>query len=359
MKRGGVRDAHDQAVLGEEPGHRLPTALCGLDATARSRRAPTRRPPPRQLPCSPPRTRWMPGERSGPLATRACQSTPPPPARGQITEVFRAGDAPAGVVALALALQLEAEGVHEELPALRWVGHDDCHARNELNVQVAQPTPRPLRIGLRTPLGGARAAAHRKRKIGGLASDPKSTGKSALEPFSEPVRRWFEGSFAEPTPAQALRLAPHRRWRPHADLRPDGVRQDPRGLPLGDRPPGCDRRPSARRLGTGVRIVYVSPLKALSYDIERNLRAPLTGIGVDIAVGLRTGDTPQKDRQAMRRKPPDILITTPESLYLMMTSARSGDPHRRRGGDRRRDPRRRPVEARRPPGADPGAALDS
>ena len=70
-----------------------------------------------------------------------------------------------------------------------------------------------------------------------------------------------------------------------------------------------------------MRIVYVSPLKALSYDIERNLRAPLTRIGVDIAVGLRTGDTPQKDRQAMRRKPPDILITTPESLYLMMTSA--------------------------------------
>jgi len=61
---------------------------------------------------------------------------------GPDTEVFRAGDAPAGVVALALALQLEAEGVHEELPALRWVGHDDCHARNELNVQVAQPTPR-------------------------------------------------------------------------------------------------------------------------------------------------------------------------------------------------------------------------
>src|SRR5205823_7353922 len=75
------------------------------------------------------------------------------------------------------------------------------------------------------------------------------------------------------------------------------------------------------RLGSGVRIAYVSPLKALSYDIERNLRAPLRGIkGPEVTVGLRTGDTPQKERQAMLRRPPDILITTPESLYLMLTS---------------------------------------
>ena len=68
------------------------------------------------------------------------------------------------------------------------------------------------------------------------------------------------------------------------------------------------------------RLVYVSPLKALSYDIERNLRAPLRGIGADIEVAIRTGDTPQRERQAMRRRPPDILITTPESLYLILTS---------------------------------------
>ena len=67
-------------------------------------------------------------------------------------------------------------------------------------------------------------------------------------------------------------------------------------------------------------MVYISPLKALSYDVERNLRAPLQGIGADVSVGLRTGDTPQKERQAMKRTPPDILITTPESLYLMLTS---------------------------------------
>jgi ATP-dependent Lhr-like helicase len=162
------------------------------------------------------------------------------------------------------------------------------------------------------------------RKIGGLATAAKTTGESALEPFSAPVRRWFEGSFAEPTPAQALGW-PHIADGDHTLIcAPTGS-----GKTLAAFLWGIDRL--ARRaelpadaddsLGSGVRIVYVSPLKALSYDIERNLRAPLRGIGVDIAVGLRTGDTPQKDRQAMRRKPPDILITTPESLYLMMTSA--------------------------------------
>ena len=77
-------------------------------------------------------------------------------------------------------------------------------------------------------------------------------------------------------------------------------------------------RPRPRRRHT--RLVYVSPLKALAYDIDRNLRAPLRGIGADVTVGVRTGDTPQRDRAAMRRNPPDILITTPESLYLMLSS---------------------------------------
>src|SRR6202042_2763785 len=69
----------------------------------------------------------------------------------------------------------------------------------------------------------------------------------------------------------------------------------------------------------GISLVYVSPLKALSYDIDRNLRVPLRGIGADLRVAVRTGDTPQRERQAMLREPPDILITTPESLYLMLT----------------------------------------
>jgi len=70
------------------------------------------------------------------------------------------------------------------------------------------------------------------------------------------------------------------------------------------------------------RVLYVSPLRALNHDVERNLRAPLAGIGADppVAVALRSGDTPQSQRAAIRRNPPDILITTPESLYLMLTS---------------------------------------
>ncbi|HTN25384.1 MAG TPA: DEAD/DEAH box helicase, partial [Solirubrobacteraceae bacterium] len=76
----------------------------------------------------------------------------------------------------------------------------------------------------------------------------------------------------------------------------------------------------ARAPAAHTRLVYVSPLKALAYDIDRNLRAPLRGIGADLSVGVRTGDTPQKERAAMRRHPPDILITTPESLYLMLSS---------------------------------------
>ena len=78
-------------------------------------------------------------------------------------------------------------------------------------------------------------------------------------------------------------------------------------------------------------MLYVSPLKALAVDVERNLRTPLTGIrqaatrlGVpppDITVGMRTGDTPADERRAFARTPPDILITTPESLFLLLTSA--------------------------------------
>src|SRR4029077_7973406 len=79
------------------------------------------------------------------------------------------------------------------------------------------------------------------------------------------------------------------------------------------------------------RVLYVSPLKALAHDVDRNLRSPLVGIrrqiesdGLtppDIAVAIRTGDTPSDVRRSMERHPPDILITTPESLFLLLTSA--------------------------------------
>jgi ATP-dependent Lhr-like helicase len=146
-----------------------------------------------------------------------------------------------------------------------------------------------------------------------------------LSPFSEPVRRWFQASFAEPTPAQALGWPKIAAGANTLICAPTGS-----GKTLAAFLWGIDRLVrEPESLGQGVRIVYVSPLKALSYDIERNLRAPLKGIGAGegaeaggsgISVGLRTGDTPQRERQAMRRKPPDILVTTPESLYLIMTS---------------------------------------
>ena len=135
--------------------------------------------------------------------------------------------------------------------------------------------------------------------------------------FSAPVRRWFEASFEAPTPAQTLGWPAIAGGANTLICAPTGSGKTLTAFLWGiDR---LAREPES--LGSGVRIVYVSPLKALSYDVERNLRAPLRGIGdVEVAVGLRTGDTPQRERQAMLRKPPDILITTPESLYLMMTS---------------------------------------
>jgi ATP-dependent helicase Lhr and Lhr-like helicase len=140
-------------------------------------------------------------------------------------------------------------------------------------------------------------------------------GSDPLGPFSEPVRRWFEASFEGPTPAQVGGWEAISGGANALICAPTGS-----GKTLASFLWGIDKLARAPELGTGVRIVYVSPLKALSYDIERNLRAPLRGIGAEISVGLRTGDTPQSERRAMRKNPPDILITTPESLYLMLSS---------------------------------------
>jgi ATP-dependent Lhr-like helicase len=142
-----------------------------------------------------------------------------------------------------------------------------------------------------------------------VASDP-------LSRFTEPVAEWFRGSFDEPTRAQSLG------WPAIADgdstllLAPTGS-----GKTLAAFLTALDgfvRDPEER----GTRVLYISPLKALNHDIERNLRAPLAGIPFvrRPRVAVRSGDTPQRERTAMRREPPDILITTPESLYLMLTS---------------------------------------
>jgi ATP-dependent Lhr-like helicase len=149
-----------------------------------------------------------------------------------------------------------------------------------------------------------------------LATDAKqSAGSDPLAPFSAPVRRWFEASFEGPTPAQAGGWEAIAGGANALICAPTGS-----GKTLASFLWGIDRLSRTPERGAGVRLVYVSPLKALSYDIERNLRAPLRGIGADISVGLRTGDTPQSERRAMRKTPPDILITTPESLYLMLSS---------------------------------------
>jgi ATP-dependent Lhr-like helicase len=154
--------------------------------------------------------------------------------------------------------------------------------------------------------------------------------------FSAPTREWFASAFAAPTPAQAGA------WRAASDgehalvVAPTGsgktlaaflwaldritVEQAGRGSAGG--PPPDPR--------TRCRVVYVSPLKALAVDVERNLRSPLTGIRLaaqrlgeavpDVTVGVRSGDTPADERRALASRPPDILITTPESLFLLLTS---------------------------------------
>jgi ATP-dependent Lhr-like helicase len=137
-----------------------------------------------------------------------------------------------------------------------------------------------------------------------------------MAPFSAATRRWFDASFEGPTPAQAGGWEAISSGAHALICAPTGS-----GKTLASFLWGIDKLARSKELGTGVKLVYVSPLKALSYDIERNLRAPLRGIGAEIAVGLRTGDTPQKERRAMAKEPPDILITTPESLYLMLSSA--------------------------------------
>ena len=126
-----------------------------------------------------------------------------------------------------------------------------------------------------------------------------------LAPFSPGVRRWFESSFEGATDAQAAGWKAISSGLSTLICAPTGS-----GKTLASFLWGIDRLASRPVTGEGVRIVYISPLKALSYDIERNLRAPLRGIGADISVGLRTGDTSQSDRAKMRRHPPDILITT-------------------------------------------------
>ncbi len=134
-----------------------------------------------------------------------------------------------------------------------------------------------------------------------------------LAPFSPRTREWFERAFAGPTPAQVAG------W-PAIATGGNVLIQAPTGSgkTLAAFLYGIDRL--TQNPGEGLRLLYVSPLKALNYDIERNLRGPLAGLRSELRVAVRTGDTSQKERAAIVRTPPDILITTPESLFLMLTS---------------------------------------
>ncbi|HUR47904.1 MAG TPA: DEAD/DEAH box helicase [Acidimicrobiales bacterium] len=151
---------------------------------------------------------------------------------------------------------------------------------------------------------------------------------SALESFSQPTRDWFGATFDAPTQVQAEGWAAIARGEHALLLAPTGS-----GKTLAAFLWALDRlltEPLPEEESGRCRVLYVSPLKALTYDVERNLRAPLAGIalaaersGTEInalRVGTRTGDTAEKERRDMARHPPDILITTPESLYLILTS---------------------------------------
>ena len=135
----------------------------------------------------------------------------------------------------------------------------------------------------------------------------------ALDVLSPKTRTWFERAFEGPTPAQELGW-PAIAAGDHVLIQaPTGSGKTLAAFLL-----GLDRLNESP--GAGLRLLYVSPLKALNYDIERNLRSPLAGLDSKLRVGVRTGDTPAEERRRMLRTPPDILITTPESLFLLLTS---------------------------------------
>ena len=183
--------------------------------------------------------------------------------------------------------------------------------------------------------------------MGGHAGATGATGAgkgSTMEGFSAPVQAWFQGAFRAPTSAQieaweairsganALVIAPTGSgktlaaflWAIDRLAREKGAKV-PRPGPAAD----PVSKPRHDEPSEGVRVLYISPLKALGVDVERNLRAPLVGIteaciaagdvAPDISVGVRSGDTTSSERRRLASHPPDILITTPESLYLMLT----------------------------------------
>ncbi|MEJ5308452.1 MAG: DEAD/DEAH box helicase [Anaerolineae bacterium] len=185
----------------------------------------------------------------------------------------------------------------------------------------------------------------------------ESNAKYVLSSFLPPVRDWFAETFGAPTPPQAQGWPAIQRGDHILILAPTGSGKTLAAFLWGidqlfrelsesanheSRIMNHESRITHRKskiqnpkskIEEGIRLVYISPLKALNNDIHRNLRVPLAGIrvkaddmGLDlphIRVAVRSGDTPQRERQAMLREPPHILITTPESLYLLLTSPKA------------------------------------
>jgi ATP-dependent Lhr-like helicase len=151
---------------------------------------------------------------------------------------------------------------------------------------------------------------------------------TALDGFSEPTASWFRAAFAEPTAAQAGAWTAISGGSNALVIAPTGS-----GKTLAAFLWAIDKlatEPVPAEAAERCRVLYISPLKALAVDIERNLRSPLAGVGQarrrfglaepDIRVGVRTGDTASDERRQLAARPPDILITTPESLFLLLTS---------------------------------------
>jgi ATP-dependent Lhr-like helicase len=159
------------------------------------------------------------------------------------------------------------------------------------------------------------------------AADPPPSGLP--DGFSGVTRGWFTSAFATPTPAQVQAWQAIGRGENTLVVAPTGSGKTLAAFLWSlDRIASAPAPPDpARRC----RVLYISPLKALAVDVERNLRAPLVGmrhaaarLGVpapSVEVGVRSGDTPAVERRRLATKPPDILITTPESLFLILTSA--------------------------------------
>src|SRR6266850_1024121 len=146
-----------------------------------------------------------------------------------------------------------------------------------------------------------------------------ATQTSTLEPFSEPVQRWFQASFEAPTPAQAAGWPAIASGEHTLILAPTGSGKTLAAFLWGiDRLTVTPTAPDDRH----TRLLYISPQRALAVDGEKNLRGPLAGIRlaserrgrpiVEPSVGMRTGDTAADDRRRLVRHPPDVLITTPE-----------------------------------------------